>query len=133
MAGLAQALRCNHEQETHSVTGPKSGMETRPLIAVNAGYTITDKGGGLPPYWRRAARRADSVSVVGNAVSARNAVAVDVLAAITGRSAAQARPDDRRAIRRALRHLPVGHRLLRAAEDPDAVHAFLTRLAAPHE
>jgi hypothetical protein len=43
----------------------------------------------------------------------------------------QARPDDRRAIRRALRHLPSGHRLLRMAEDPDAVHALLTRLAQP--
>ncbi|MGB5113375.1 MAG: hypothetical protein WBO08_17860 [Mycobacterium sp.] len=40
----------------------------------------------------------------------------------------QARPDDRRAIRSALRHLPAGHRLLRLAEDPGGVHAFLTRL-----
>lgn len=43
----------------------------------------------------------------------------------------QARPDDRSAVRRALRHLPADHRLLRVAADPAAVHAFLTRLARP--
>ena len=43
----------------------------------------------------------------------------------------QARPDDRRAIRRILRRLPADHRLLRTAEDPTGVHAFLTRLARP--
>ncbi|MEB3069558.1 hypothetical protein [[Mycobacterium] vasticus] len=41
----------------------------------------------------------------------------------------QARPDDRRAIRAALRHLPVDSRPVRGAEDPVAVHALLTRLA----
>ncbi|ORW20140.1 hypothetical protein AWC18_12105 [Mycolicibacter nonchromogenicus] len=43
----------------------------------------------------------------------------------------QARPDDRHAIRVALQNLPVSHRLLRATEDPSAVHAFLSRLAQP--
>lgn len=42
-----------------------------------------------------------------------------------------ARPDDRRAVRAALRHLPAGHRLLRTADDPAAVHALLSRLAQP--
>lgn len=42
-----------------------------------------------------------------------------------------ARPDDRRAIRTALARLPVGHRLLRAADDPTAVRALLVRLAGP--
>ncbi|GAA2420638.1 hypothetical protein GCM10009856_33130 [Mycolicibacterium llatzerense] len=43
----------------------------------------------------------------------------------------QARPDDRRAVRRVLRDLPASHRLLRAIEDPEAVHEFLKRLAEP--
>jgi hypothetical protein len=43
----------------------------------------------------------------------------------------QARPDDRQAIRAALRHLPADGRLLRAAEEPSAVHSLLTRLAQP--
>lgn len=42
-----------------------------------------------------------------------------------------ARPDDRRAVRAALRRLPADHRLLRAADDPAAVHALLSRLATP--
>lgn len=41
----------------------------------------------------------------------------------------QARPDDRRAVRAALRHLPLDHRLWRAAEDATATHALLLRLA----
>lgn len=45
----------------------------------------------------------------------------------------QARPDDRRVVRRVLLGLPAEHRLLRSADDPDAVHAFLTRLAEPPE
>jgi hypothetical protein len=45
----------------------------------------------------------------------------------------QARPDDRRAIRTALRHLPAHHRLWRAAEDSTATRTLLTRLAQPSE
>jgi len=45
----------------------------------------------------------------------------------------QARPDDRRAVRNALRTLPVEHRLWRLAADSAAAHALLTRLAQPHE
>jgi hypothetical protein len=41
----------------------------------------------------------------------------------------QARTDDRRAVRAALRHLPLDHRLWRAAEDATATHALLLRLA----
>ena len=43
----------------------------------------------------------------------------------------QVRPDDRRVVRRVLRGLPARGRLLRSADDPDAVHAFLTRLGEP--
>lgn len=43
----------------------------------------------------------------------------------------QAGPGDRKAVRRALRSLPGGHRLYRGSDDPEAVHAFLTRLAPP--
>lgn len=42
-----------------------------------------------------------------------------------------ARPDDRRAVRAALRALPPDHRLWRAAEDPAATYALLARLARP--
>lgn len=43
----------------------------------------------------------------------------------------QARPDDRRAVRAALRQLPIGHRLWRAADDSTSAHALLNRLALP--
>ncbi|KQY06096.1 hypothetical protein ASD37_17325 [Mycobacterium sp. Root135] len=43
----------------------------------------------------------------------------------------QARPDDRRAVRAALRALPADHRLWRAAEDPAATYALLERMARP--
>ena len=43
----------------------------------------------------------------------------------------QARPDDRRLVRRVLRGLPLGYRLLRSTDGSEAVHAFLTRLAEP--
>ncbi|SBS78073.1 conserved hypothetical protein [uncultured Mycobacterium sp.] len=43
----------------------------------------------------------------------------------------QARPDDRRAVRAALRHLPIDHRLWRAANDSTSAHTLLTRLAQP--
>lgn len=43
----------------------------------------------------------------------------------------QAGPGDRKPVRRALRSLPAGHRLYRGSDDPDAVHAFLARLALP--
>lgn len=43
----------------------------------------------------------------------------------------QATPGDRKAVRRALKTLPAGHRLYRDSDDPDAVHAFLARLAQP--
>jgi hypothetical protein len=42
-----------------------------------------------------------------------------------------ARPDDRRAMRKALRSLPPEHRLWRASDDPAAVRGLLTRLAKP--
>ncbi|PQM44779.1 hypothetical protein [Mycobacterium talmoniae] len=63
---------------------------------------------------------------------AQDLVALSAVALRDPRSViSQARPDDRRAIRIALQHLPAGNRLLRAAEDPVAVHAFLSRLAQP--
>ncbi|MGL4173838.1 MAG: hypothetical protein ACRCTR_07180 [Actinomycetota bacterium] len=43
----------------------------------------------------------------------------------------QAQTNDRKPVRRALRTLPLTHRVYRGSDNLDAIHAFLTRLASP--
>ncbi|QNJ91352.1 hypothetical protein HZU40_24570 [Mycolicibacterium fluoranthenivorans] len=61
---------------------------------------------------------------------AQDLIALSVVALQDPRAViSQARPDDRRAVRAALRHLPLDHRLWRSAEDGAAARALLTRFA----